>query len=112
MQAGAPELPVPDWEALPSPDDLARYYPTRAQVLGQQGSAAIGCTVTAAGGLADCVVLSEVPTDYGFGQAALRMSVLFKVRTVRQDGSSAVGATVRVPIRFSLGAALVTDPIY
>ena len=44
------------------------------------GRTTIKCTVTASGSLTDCSVTAETPPDYGFGDAALKLTRLFKVR--------------------------------
>ena len=93
----------PDWLRQPSGDDIARYYPSRAQTLGREGRATIRCQVTASGTLTGCSVTSEDPSDMGFGDAAMRMSRLFKMRPKTNDGRPVEGASVTIPIRFRLG---------
>jgi protein TonB len=66
----------------------------------QNGRAVITCTVTAQGSLTGCQVASEDPPDFGFGQAALKMAHLFKMRPQTADGQPVGGAQVSVPIRF------------
>ena len=38
----------------------------------------------------------------GFGDAAMKMSKLFKMRPQTKDGQPVDGGTVRIPIRFTL----------
>jgi protein TonB len=90
----------PDWMRRPNPEDLARYYPERAQRMGVSGSATISCTVTAQGTLSDCSVVSEDPADGGFGEATLRISKYFKMRPMTRDGAPVSGGTVRIPLRW------------
>lgn len=92
----------PDWLHRPNADDMARYYPARAQRMNVEGRATIACTVDAKGALQACQVVSESPADQDFGQAALRMSRLFKMRPMTLDGAAVSGGAVRVPIRFVL----------
>ena len=90
----------PDWLRQPNGDDLARYYPDRAQRLGVPGQATIDCAVSDAGGLEDCRVATESPKDDGFGNAALKMAGDFRMRPMTRDGVPLAGGRIRIPIRF------------
>ncbi len=92
----------PDWSRRPSGEDLARYYPERAQRLEREGRATISCTVKANGTLEGCSVVSEDPPDMGFGDATLRASRLFKMRPQTRDGQPVDGGTVRIPLVWKL----------
>ncbi len=95
-------LTNPDWSARPSADDVARYYPDRAQRMEVSGRAEISCTVLSTGKLTGCTVVSEDPADQGFGDAALKLSKLFKMRPQTKEGAPTNGGTVRIPIRFQI----------
>ena len=66
------------------------------------GRATISCTVNARGALDGCSIVSEDPADMGFGDAAMRMSKLFRMRPKTTDGQPVDGGTVRIPLRFVL----------
>jgi protein TonB len=66
------------------------------------GISRIKCTVTACGTLENCEVLSEDPPGYGFGEAALGMSKLFKMRPQTKGGQPVGGATVVIPLKFEV----------
>jgi protein TonB len=66
------------------------------------GRAEISCTVLATGKLTNCSVLSEDPPDQQFGDAAMKLSKLFKMRPQTKDGAPTSGGTVRIPIRFTI----------
>jgi protein TonB len=52
--------------------------------------------------LQDCSVVSETPADYGFGDSALKMAKLFKMRPQTQDGTPVGGAKITIPLKFVL----------
>ncbi|HEX7757954.1 MAG TPA: energy transducer TonB, partial [Caulobacteraceae bacterium] len=92
----------PDWLRMPSGDDVNRYYPDRAQRMEISGRATLNCTVSAKGTVEGCSVVSEDPADQGFGEAALKLSKLFKMKPMSKDGAPTEGGTVRIPIRFEI----------
>ena len=92
----------PDWLRKPTPAQMMGAYPDRALRQNISGSAKLSCKVTAVGAVRDCVVLSETPSEYGFGGAALRVSKNFKMKPQTVDGQPVDGATVQVPIGFNL----------
>jgi len=59
---------------------MPSFYPDRAQRMEVNGRAVINCGVTPQGKLIDCKLVSETPADYGFGEAALKMSAYFKMK--------------------------------
>jgi protein TonB len=48
-------------------------------------------------------VISEDPTGWGFGEAALRISRNFRAAAQTNDGRPTSGGRTRVPISFRLG---------
>lgn len=77
---------------------VLRYYPEAASRAGLEGRAVISCAVMPDGRLTSCRVVSETPPGARFGEAALKMSVLFKAKPKR----AAEGGVVVVPITFKL----------
>lgn len=105
--AGPSESPFvtePDWLTRPSAKDVAKYFPSATAWKGMAGLAAISCSVRVTGELSDCSVFLEDPPGLGFGEAALAMSHLFRMKPMTRDGQPVPGGTVRIPVRFSTQA--------
>jgi protein TonB len=92
----------PDWLRRPTNEDMVRYYPPRANTLEKEGSATISCVVTEQGTMSNCRVVSETPSGFQFGDAALKMSKIFKMRPKTEDGRPVGGASWSTTIRFKL----------
>jgi protein TonB len=84
---GAPYSPPmitnPRW--LQRPSGLEDYYPRRALLRGVEGQVVLDCLVTTAGTL-NCAVVSETPANWGFAEAALRISRDYRMVPAERDG--------------------------
>lgn len=89
----------PDWQKLPSAEDLASVWPAKALKAGIGGKALISCIVTVQGTLRACHTVSETPEGSGFGGAAIALSPQFLMRPALKDGAP-VEASVTIPVNF------------
>ena len=95
-------LQNPDWEQLPTGDELAALYPAAARAKGVGGSARMRCVVLKDGRLTDCAIISETPPDQGFGAATLATAHFFKMRPTTPDGQPTEGGVVVIPLTWAL----------
>ncbi len=72
------------------PTDLSRFYPQRAITRNMEGRAELDCAVSTAGWLT-CTVISEAPANWGFGEAALRISREYQMVPASRDGQPTQG---------------------
>jgi periplasmic protein TonB len=87
------------WARRAGARDMADNYPPAAQDRNIAGQAVLDCLVLPTHTLA-CAVLSESPSNQGFGRAAVRISSKFQTAPTTSDGADAVGKRVRLPVRF------------
>jgi protein TonB len=98
-----PVLTSPDWLHMPDAAAFSKYYPSAALDQNLGGSVTLACVVTASGHVENCSVIAETPKGAGFGGAAQKLAQFFQMRPQTRDGQPVDGASVHIPIRFSLG---------
>lgn len=78
----------PHW--LQRPSGLDAYYPRRAAERGMEGQVVLDCLVDVTGALG-CAIVSETPRNWGFGEAALRISRDYRMSPAMRDGRAVQG---------------------
>ncbi len=90
----------PDWDKVPSSEEIARVYPPEARREGLSGAVDIGCEVTVEGRAINCVIFSEYPSGQGFGDAVLALAPSFRLNPKTANGFPVAG-TFRTRINFA-----------
>jgi TonB family protein len=109
LLGGEPRLPivapgVVDYRPrtqISAPRHIASFYPDRAMRMEVNGRVAVECPTLVEGKPDGCKIVSEAPLDYGFGDAALKVSEQFRFVDETIDGAS-THEPVRLPINFSV----------
>jgi protein TonB len=92
----------PPWaEDSPTAADIRKVYPAGAMEAGIASRVVLRCSILETRSLA-CAVDSEDQPGYGFGEAALTVSRMFRLKPAEPGSPTAVGRQVRLPIRFEL----------
>ncbi|WP_426009404.1 TonB family protein [Caulobacter sp. DWR2-3-1b2] len=86
---------------LPTKVDISQYYPARAQRMEVDGRVVLTCLGVKEEHLDGCQVTEETPADYGFGDAAMKMSVALLYSPEVIDGIQ-VDAPLVMPINFDI----------
>jgi periplasmic protein TonB len=100
VQSSPPLLHCPgpsQSESAAARKKLKRYYPERAMRAVLPGKAIIDCLVQTGGTLGDCKLVSETPPGYGFGEKALEMTTLYKMK-----GEGGECKRVQIPVDFKM----------
>jgi protein TonB len=86
----------------PPQSPRADLYPERAQRMAVEGDASVRCMVTTEGLLTLCVIVSERPIGFGFGEATLRAARNLRMKPAMRDGVPVEGV-VTIPMGWRLG---------
>lgn len=78
-----------------------RYYPDRAQRMEVNGKVVLTCARIVDRRPDGCAVMSEEPLEYGFGEAALKMSRFFRLSPETINGVQTDEATT-IPVSFKV----------
>lgn len=107
-EAKARRLPQPQWLTELTAAAAEDLFPPAAREAGTtSGGGLVNCLVDDGGGLTDCRVARERPSNLGFGDAALQAARLLVMSPWNEAGEPVAGRRVSVPIRLRL----VTPPL-
>lgn len=84
----------------PTEEETSDLYPAEARKHAKQGEAAVTCEIGLSTRLEHCVVTSEDPPGFGFGDALMRATVFYRVRPPTVDGKPVAHVKIRIPMRF------------
>ena len=88
------------WAAALGETAINKAYPERAIRDHVVGTVVLSCRAGAAGNLEACAVAAEDPSDYGFGEAALKLALSMRLKAPGKGGPP-VGLVIRFPINFN-----------
>lgn len=88
----------PNWTRRPDGNDVFETYPLRARNEGLRGAAVLVCRIGDRGELKLCIVDREEPSGQGFGDAALKLSRVFRMRDKDEGGAPVAGRLITLPI--------------
>lgn len=97
----------PTWVTQPTDAVTIKYYPQAAAALRTKGKALIQCKVSLDGNVSACLIKSEFPDGYGFGEAAVRMMQEARFSPLMVDGKPVADGAVLVPIIFGFEASIL-----
>jgi TonB family protein len=101
LKAEGIAITKPAWTAMPAIEDFQATFPKTANGVNSV-RVVLACTVMNSGALGGCSVDSEDPPGQGYGQGALALAAKFRVSPWSQDGQPAIGARLKLPIRYEL----------
>jgi protein TonB len=90
----------PDWITKPT-KETARYIPWKAKRDRVAAKVMLRCLVNIRNRAHRCKVVSESPSDYGFGAATLQLSKLFQIKPPVIDGQPRHDIPVDIPIQYN-----------
>jgi TonB family protein len=94
----------PLWRTRPNDIEFSNAVPPAAVAKGVNGRVDLQCIVQSDGHMKDCTVLSEIPPQFGFAQAALGLSSKYSVAPTARDGRATAGRPLNFAVAFLAGA--------
>lgn len=91
---------VPAFVRRPDGDDIARVYPRFAMQRRRGGMATLHCWIQINGRLRDCVLQDQVPPGQGFGNAALELAPIIRMKPATREGQP-IESEVTIPLTFT-----------
>lgn len=95
-----PAIEQPQWAQVPSAEEMTAKAPARGEAR-RAARVTLRCWSNAEGALQRCSVRSETPRDSGFGEAALALAPLYKLKTPQDDNIPLNGRRVTFNVDFA-----------
>jgi protein TonB len=94
------EVALPVWVKQPSHKQMADADPPFASFMHVTGQVLLHCQIALDQRAHYCAAIREEPEGYRFGEAAIQVSVHFRIRPVVIGGVATPDAKVAIPVRF------------
>lgn len=90
------------WDRLPRGEDLANAFPRLAVQAGVEGRGIMLCRIAADRTVDACNVVASEPSNYPFGEAAIKLARKFKLSAHQSVAEAVEGASVMIKVKFNL----------
>jgi TonB family protein len=84
----------------PTPRETADLYPPEARKHARQGEAVVTCEIGMSTRLENCVVTSEDPPGFGFGEALMKATAFYRIEPPAVNGKPVPHVKIKIPMRF------------
>lgn len=88
----------PVWLAVPTREQVLAAYPERAKERDSEGDVDLACRVNLVGGGLRCMVIQDLPSNWGFGAAAVELAEAHYRIAPLIDGVPSAGRQLRLHI--------------
>ena len=92
----------PVWIVQPTREDIDHEYPVLAKQWRDNGRAVVECTAQEDGTLAACSIVSEEPSDEGFGDATLRLTSRYRLAPTDAKGRPIKGFRAQLTVAWGV----------
>lgn len=84
----------------PTPEETSDLYPPEARRHAKQGEAVVSCEIGLSTRLEKCVIASEDPPGFGFGDALMKATAFYRIEPPTVNGKPVPHVRIKIPMRF------------